>query len=487
MKPKKTKPRDSQTQQQPDDLTAADDPSAVPGVDAASAPPPLTPSPDPSLPPLTEHFEQPTYDWRADLPAQGDRTPDPTPEEMDAQLSALERKLAESVAAFASLQEPLISGIDPEVLLSQQIQEDQLLELSASWTDWQPEESLVSSPEEKEEEEEAAASDLRENAAVSITTTANASSDDRLSAAEDSEITTEPTAATAAAVDPSADTLTLAEVCAALEALLFISDKPLTLNRLQDLLTGAASSALLQTSLAALNTRYAAADSGIELVEVAHGYQLRTKPQQAAWAKKLAKVQLQKLSGGALETLAIVAYKQPLMKEEIDKIRGVDSAYFLRGLMEKKMIILAGRSELPGRPALYATTPEFLLLFGLKDLQALPSLHEIERMIPQSQIAQGKAEDPHILQLRTLVQDMQADKSGALYYDPAADDQILKEFRAHIQGIPTSTPTLEALLAPSLPSAPPATPLDGGSTEQEQHPDALAAEAPPPPGLEPFL
>src|SRR5262249_281019 len=145
---------------------------------------------------------------------------------------------------------------------------------------------------------------------------------------------------------------------------------------------------------------------GIELIEVAGGWQFRTKPGRAALARKLAKVQTQRLSRGAMETLAIVAYKQPLMKEDIDKIRGVDSSHFIRGLLERKLVQISGRSEPPGRPMVYSTTQEFLQLFGLRDLDSMPPLRELEAMIPTTQTGNPEDEDPRVKEMRRLVGQM---------------------------------------------------------------------------------
>ncbi len=237
------------------------------------------------------------------------------------------------------------------------------------------------------------------------------------------------------------------EIQSCIEALLFISDKPLSQDRLRTLLGPEFEAQVFQTALDAIKTRYSAVHHGIELMEIAGGYQFRTKPGRADLAKKLVRVQTQRLSSGSMETLAIIAYQQPTMKEEIDKIRGVDSSYFVRGLMDRKLIKIIGRSELPGRPMLYGTTPEFLEVFGLKDLTSLPSLRELEQMMPQSQSSNPHEDDPKTREMRRLVGEMKADHSSALNYDPKEDEKILKDFRNQISLIPTSTPYLDELKA----------------------------------------
>ncbi|MFZ9595880.1 MAG: SMC-Scp complex subunit ScpB [Bdellovibrionia bacterium] len=252
------------------------------------------------------------------------------------------------------------------------------------------------------------------------------------------------------AKSPEETAVDQAELQSCIEALLFISDKPLPLAKLREFLNPSLELAWYEQALAEMQQRYSQLCHGIELLEVGGGYQLRTKLARSELAKKLVKVQAQKLSSGAMESLAIIAYKQPVMKEEIDKIRGVDSSYFIRGLIDKKLIKISGRSELPGRPVLYATTHEFLELFGLKDLSSLPSLKELEQMIPASQTKNPQDEDPKVKVMRKMVSEMNLDGSGALNYDPKEDDRLLKDFRERVSSIPSSTPYLDELKAAEL-------------------------------------
>ncbi len=241
--------------------------------------------------------------------------------------------------------------------------------------------------------------------------------------------------------------LDASEIQSCIESLLFISEKPLSIEKLHSLLGPQFSITLFNQAIQTLTQRYQAAHHGIEVLEIAGGYQFRTKPERAGLAQKLAKTQTQRISSGGMESLAIIAYKQPIMKEEIDKIRGVDSSYFIRGLIEKKMIKITGRSELPGRPILYSTTDEFLEVFGLKNLSALPSLRELEQMIPTSQSSNPEDEDPRIRDLRKMVGAMKADRSSHLHYNPEEDEKILKEIKERVSSIPSSTPYLDELKA----------------------------------------
>jgi segregation and condensation protein B len=237
--------------------------------------------------------------------------------------------------------------------------------------------------------------------------------------------------------------LDLREVESCIEALLFMSDKPMSEKRLRELLGPDFGDEIFAQALASLQERYQSPAHGIELAQVSGGWQLRTKPGRAALARKLAKVQTQRLSSGGMETLAIIAYKQPVLKDEIDTIRGVDSSHFIRGLLDKKLIQITGRSELPGRPMLYATTPEFLELFGLASLEAMPSLRELEQMVPASQTKDPSEEDPRVREMRKLVGQMKADHSTSLIYDPKEDEKLLQEIRERVQDIPSSTPYLD--------------------------------------------
>lgn len=160
-----------------------------------------------------------------------------------------------------------------------------------------------------------------------------------------------------------------------LESLLFAAGGPLSVRKLADLL-GGLPKAELQRALTRLQERYA--HRGIRLCEVAGGFQFRTAPENSRWVRGLIREKPARLGRAALETLAIIAYKQPCTKAEIEAVRGVDADGAIASLLEKRLIRIAGRKETVGRPILYATTPEFLLAFGLKDLRDLPALQEIE-------------------------------------------------------------------------------------------------------------
>lgn len=162
-----------------------------------------------------------------------------------------------------------------------------------------------------------------------------------------------------------------------LESLFFVSDSPVKLETLVEILPESSKEGILE-GIRQIKAEYEEGSKGVELVEVAGGYQFRTKPEWAEWVQRLKKTKAIKLSRSALETLAIVAYRQPIIRPAIEKIRGVDSGWVLRTLLERGLIKMMGRKEMPGRPIVYGTTKAFLELFGLNTLSDLPALKEIQ-------------------------------------------------------------------------------------------------------------
>ncbi len=161
------------------------------------------------------------------------------------------------------------------------------------------------------------------------------------------------------------------------ESLLFVTDDPLSVDKIRNAL-GIAEAAPVREALRELAAEYEVRGGGFYLNQVAGGYQLRTRPEYREWIKRLVQPRAHRLSRAALETLAIVAYKQPIIRSDIEHIRGVDSGGILRTLLERKLIRVMGRREIPGRPLIYGTTKLFLEVFGLKSLQDLPTPKEIE-------------------------------------------------------------------------------------------------------------
>jgi segregation and condensation protein B len=167
------------------------------------------------------------------------------------------------------------------------------------------------------------------------------------------------------------------EIKPIIESMLFVSDTPLRLETLVTILPEVNKETILE-GIRQIKTDYEDPSKGVELVEMAGGYQFRTKPQWAEWTNRLKKIKAVKFSRAALETLAIVAYRQPVIRPEIEEIRGVDCGWVLRSLMEKGLVKITGRKDLPGRPIVYATTQTFLELFSLNRLSDLPHLKEIQ-------------------------------------------------------------------------------------------------------------
>jgi len=166
----------------------------------------------------------------------------------------------------------------------------------------------------------------------------------------------------------------------AIEALLFIGGGTLSVERFKGIFEEA-SKEQIEAQLQALKSEYDERNAGVMVAEVANGYQLATRPEQAAWVRKFKTVKVTtRLSRPALETLAIIAYKQPITRPEIEAIRGVNIGGITRNLMERRLVKIVGKKDVPGKPMLYGTSIEFLQYFGLKDLSSLPTLREFQEL-----------------------------------------------------------------------------------------------------------
>ncbi len=165
------------------------------------------------------------------------------------------------------------------------------------------------------------------------------------------------------------------ELKSTLEALLFISGDPVTLDTFKNILE--TDTAVIEGHLRELINEYRIKNTGLLVAEVAGGFQMVTNPGCAPWVKKFLSTSVPaRLSQPSLETLSIIAYKQPIIKAEIEAIRGVNSDGVVKTLLERRLIKILGRKEVPGRPLMYGTTTEFLQYFGLKSLTELPTLKE---------------------------------------------------------------------------------------------------------------
>jgi segregation and condensation protein B len=164
-----------------------------------------------------------------------------------------------------------------------------------------------------------------------------------------------------------------------IESLLFVADGPLTIQRLSEVLEGVEKEDVRST-LDELQSELENSRRGVRLVEVAGGYQFRTAKVNADWVKKFLGGRPARIGRATLETLAIIAYRQPITRAEIESIRGVDVDGVINTLLDRSLIRAVARKDVPGRPFLYGTTPEFLQLFNLKDLTHLPTLKEMEEI-----------------------------------------------------------------------------------------------------------
>lgn len=169
-----------------------------------------------------------------------------------------------------------------------------------------------------------------------------------------------------------------------LEALIFVSEQPISLDKMAGVLPDCPRQRLKEL-LSELEEEYREREGALEIVEVANGYQFRTRPEFSPWIGRLRQQKFARLSRAALETLAIVAYRQPVTRAEAESIRGVDSGAVLGTLLERRLLRILGRKEVAGRPILYGTTPEFLELFGLKSLKDLPTLREIKEIVDEAE------------------------------------------------------------------------------------------------------
>ena len=171
---------------------------------------------------------------------------------------------------------------------------------------------------------------------------------------------------------------------AVIEALILASETPLAWEKICVILENMEKADVKKT-IEQLIVEYNERQSGICLAEVAGGFQFRTRSELSPWVKKLKGTKSASLSPAALETLAIVAYRQPIVKAEIEDIRGVDVSAPLRGLLDKKLVRIVGRKDVPGKPIIYGTTKKFLEVFNLKDLSELPTLRELKEISEQKE------------------------------------------------------------------------------------------------------
>jgi segregation and condensation protein B len=209
-------------------------------------------------------------------------------------------------------------------------------------------------------------------------------------------------------------------LCGAIETIIFMGDKPVSIQKIKTLIDPEMPLKVIHEALLRLQAEYEQKHHGLRLLEVAEGYQYRTKATYSKYVQDIFKINSLVLSPTALEVLAIITYKQPCSKVEVDKIRGVDSGHIVRALMDKRLVRVTGRSDELGRPVLYGTTAEFLEVFNLPDLSALPPEHELDEMSRATNV--GKIAD-----IRTLVKD--GDKARFKFDEIEELDQLSESIK----------------------------------------------------------
>jgi segregation and condensation protein B len=220
------------------------------------------------------------------------------------------------------------------------------------------------------------------------------------------------------------------------ESILFATDRPVSMATIKQVFVGTnVTNARIKATIEALKSYYASSKSGVTLEDIGSGFQLRTKLDNMEFLRRSLKARPFKLSGPALEVLAIVAYKQPIIKSEIDEIRGVESGHLLRALMEKNLCTFGGKSDLPGKPMLYETTRKFLEIFSLRNLKELPTLSQIDELIPEG-IGDEADEKPKLHDIT----DGLAHHVGTTYSE---GEEELNKITGQLEEIQTSTDFFE--------------------------------------------
>lgn len=229
--------------------------------------------------------------------------------------------------------------------------------------------------------------------------------------------------------------LSAEQIRSIVESILFATDKPLSIAVIKQSFKGTqVRSKDIREALTELQEEYTNSFRGFSLDEVGGGFQLRTKVDNMQYLRQSVKARPFKLSGPALEVMSIVAYKQPVTKSQIDEIRGVESGHLLRALMEKNLVTFGERSELPGKPMFYESTRKFLEIFGLRNLHELPSLHEIDQLIPEGI---GEVEDKETLS------DLTEGLSEEIASSYSVGEEELLKITDELQNITTSSDFFE--------------------------------------------
>lgn len=177
------------------------------------------------------------------------------------------------------------------------------------------------------------------------------------------------------------------------ESMLYAAEKPLSAKEIHSIIPDA-KLAQIKSALKVLQYEYEAMGRSFSLKEVANGYQFRSRSEYGPYIMKMLQRSPNRLSKASMETLAIIAYKQPILRQEIERLRGVDVGGIVRALLEKDLIRVMGRKNLPGRPLIYGTTKRFLEVFDLKDIESLPKLKEFDALGGQDETQSNQKEIP---------------------------------------------------------------------------------------------
>jgi len=237
----------------------------------------------------------------------------------------------------------------------------------------------------------------------------------------------------------------------ALEALFFAAEKPLDLATLEE--ATQFSKELLQSALEALQKRYAPGAGGVTLVDLGGRWQLRTEAEVGAYVRRMLRVKPLRLTRAALETLAIVAYRQPVTRPEMEDLRGVDCGAITKALLERKLIRILGKKDEPGRPLLFGTTREFLELFNLRDLTQLPTLREFQELSEESRkIVEEQTTPPPVAGLSDLAGDPEV--AERMMHATVESESALAQLESAMDDADERSKTAASVLAPPPPPPP---------------------------------
>ncbi|HEY4730536.1 MAG TPA: SMC-Scp complex subunit ScpB, partial [Myxococcales bacterium] len=231
-----------------------------------------------------------------------------------------------------------------------------------------------------------------------------------------------------------------------LEAMFFAAEKPLDLRALEE--TTQFPREVLQAALTELQATYAPGSGGVALVDLGGRWQLRTEPQVGAYVRRMLQVKPLRLTRAALETLSIIAYRQPITRPEMEDLRGVDCGAVTKALLERKLIRILGKKDEPGRPLLFGTTREFLELFNLRDLTQLPTLREFQELSEESRkiVEDESKPPPPVAGLTELAHDPAIDER--MMEATVESESALAQLESAIEHAETSVKTTASVLTP---------------------------------------